>query len=154
MTVIAWDGRLVAADSLACYGTCRAAAPVQKLRQRGSTVYGLTGSGALFEPMIEWVEKGADPASAPTASEKHKDTRLIVWRDGACYCYTLDMPYPEELFAPDAWGIGADLAIGALEAGADAAKAVEITIKRETHTGGPVQVIDLHALKAKQELAA
>ena len=60
-----------------------------------------------------------------------------------CTSFTPKMPYPEEYFAPEAWGVGADYALGAMDSGADAKMAVERAIKREIWLGGPVQVIDL-----------
>jgi hypothetical protein len=151
MTVIAWDGRTVAADSLKCYGSSRAMAPVQKLRVRNGIVFAMTGSGPLFDPMIEWYLKGADPKAVPECGDEHKGTALIVFKpDGAAF-YKPSMPYPDEVSAPDAWGAGADFAIGAMEVGADAKTAVEAAIRREAYTGGPVQVIDLLQL---QECAA
>jgi hypothetical protein len=153
MTVIAWDGRYVAADSLKCYGSSRAMAPVQKLRVRDGIVFACTGSGALFEPMIQWYLAGKDPEKVPPCGDDHKGTTLIVFTsEGACF-YKLDMPHPEELSAPDAWGAGADFAIGAMEVGADAKTAVEAALRRETYTGGPVQVIDLAELRNAEKAA-
>lgn len=153
MTVLAWDGRYVAADSLECYGSCRSAKPIQKLRQRGSTIFACTGTGALFEPMIEWYLGGRKLDELPKADDRDKDTKLLVFENGKAWVYSPSLPYPAELHAPDAWGVGADMAIGAMEAGASAEKAVEVVIKREVYCGGPIQVIDLEALQ-KLEAAA
>jgi ATP-dependent protease HslVU (ClpYQ) peptidase subunit len=153
MTVIAWDGRYVAADSLVCYGSTRGAGPVKKIRTTAKAAYALTGHGALFDPMIEWIENGAKPDDKPSCGDNYSDTLILQFLDGKCYGYRVSLPYPDELIAPDAWGAGADFAIGAMEAGKNAAEAVEIAIRRETYTGGPVEFIDLHEL-GKQEQAA
>jgi hypothetical protein len=151
MTVICWDGASVAADSLECYSSCRSVQPVQKLRPRKGIVFACTGTGALFEPMIEWYLGGRVIEALPKVGDSHKDTKLLVFDGERAWVYSPDLPYAAEIFAPDAWGIGADMAIGAMEAGASAERAVEICIKREVYVGGPVQVIDLLQL---QECAA
>jgi hypothetical protein len=151
MTVICWDGASVAADSLECYGSCRAAKPVQKLRERGGYIFACTGTGAMFEPLIEWYLQGFKKDMIPPSGDSHKDTKLLVFKDGKAWVISPDLPHHAELHAPDAWGIAADMAIGAMEAGASAQQAVEICIKREVYVGGPVQVIDLLQL---QECAA
>jgi hypothetical protein len=148
MTVIAWDGRFVAADSLECYGTVRSSRAVQKLSERNGFVFACTGSGALFEPLINWYVAGCKSDAVPSCGNDGKDTKLVVFRpDRRAFVYSPNMPHAAELFAPDALGCAADMAIGAMEAGASAARAVEISIKRVVYVGGPVQVIDLDELR-------
>jgi hypothetical protein len=116
--------------------------PVQKLKIRNGAVFGLTGNGALFDPMIQWYIDGANPEALPKCAEAYADTALIVFRQGHACFYKVNLPYPDDAAAPDAWGAGADFAIGAMEAGASAEQAVELAIRREAYCGGPVQVID------------
>lgn len=153
MTVIAYDGRFLAADSLKCFGSCKDAKPYQKIMVRNGVAFACTGSAALFEPMIKWYLDGKDPEKLPPCGDQYKDTKLIVFDGETASFYMPGLPYPDEVSAPDAWGAGADVAIGAMEAGLDAAKAVEIAIKREAFCGGPVQVIDLLNLKAEAQAA-
>lgn len=152
MTVICWDGRFVAADSLESYGSCRSVQPIQKLRVRKGIIFACTGTGALFEPMIEWYLGGRVLDALPKTGDSHKDTKLLIFEAGRAWVCSPDLPYRAELFAPDAWGIAADMAIGAMEAGATAEQAVEICIKREVYVGGPVQVVDLSEIQ--KEIAA
>lgn len=148
MTTIAYDGRYVAADSQVCFGACRGAKSVQKIKVRGSVAYACTGHGALFDPMIVWFEMGAKPEDKPKVSDD-KNACLLVFSDGKCRAYKSDLPYPEELFGPDAWGSGAEYAIGAMRAGASAEHAVRIAIECDVYSGGPTQVIDLYDLQAR-----
>lgn len=153
MTTIAWSGTEVAADSQVSYGMCRGAGKVSKLERRGGVVYACTGTAPLFGPMIKWVEEdGADPEKKPKIPDE-KATTLLVFKDGKCFAYRTDIPYPEEMAAPDAWGSGAEFAIGAMRAGATAKRAVEIAIACDVHSGGPVQVIDLLALENVENAA-
>ncbi len=151
MTTIAWCSRYVAADSQVNYGSCRGAGPVQKLKRVGDNVYACIGTGALFDVMVEWIEKGAIPADVPTGTAENSAT-VIKFADGKAHMYKSDLPYPHEMIAPDAWGTGAEFAIGAMEAGADAPKAVACAIKRDVHSGGPMVFIDLQPLA--KDLAA
>jgi hypothetical protein len=153
MTVICWDGATVAADSLECYGSTRSAKPVQKLRERKGFIFACTGTGAMFEPLIEWYLNDCPKDQIPQCGDSHKDTKLLVFKGGKAWVLSADLPHPAELYAPDAWGVGADMAIGAMEAGATAAQAVEICIKREVYVGGPVQVIDLTQIGKTLEAA-
>jgi hypothetical protein len=154
MTVIAWDGRYVAADSLKCFGSSRNTKPCQKIMVREGIVFALTGSAALFEPMIKWYLSGKDPEKMPACGDDYKTTKLLVFEGGeTASFYMPGLPYPDEFSAPDAWGAGADFAIGAMEAGKSAAEAVAIAIKRETYCGGPVNVIDLLEIQKDREAA-
>lgn len=153
MTVVAWDGRRVAADSQETTGCSRSVRPTDKLEIRDGIVYAVTGVGALHKPLIDWVHNDkADPEKRPPVHEKYQDTCVIMWKEGRCFAYDLESPYPSEHFAPEAWGceIAASHAIGAMDSGIDAKTAVERAIIRNTCVGGPVQVIDLNSLKAEK----
>jgi hypothetical protein len=152
ITLICWDGRTVAADGLYSYDILRASASLPKLRRKDGFVFALTGTTALYDPMVEWFLGDRNPDNLPKVSSDHMDTRLLVFKDGLCESYKLNLPYPEPCFAPDAWGICAEYALGCMDEGADAARAVERSIVRCKELGGPVQVIDLESLKA--EIAA
>ena len=157
MTVIVWDGRFVAADSLEVSGCLRTSRAVEKIEVRDGVVYAVTGAAGLHKQLIDWVhEHSADPEKKPSVHEQHQDTAVVVFRDGRCFSYDLKMPYPVECFAPDAWGCGTAtyLAIGAMKYGADAKAATEIAIESSTCVGGPVQVIDLHQLQRSEKDAA
>lgn len=143
MTTIAWDGKSVAADSmmLAGNGQIRPGS-ASKIARVGDTVYAITGALALFWPLIHWHSEGAKIGAKPGISEKD-GASFFVFKKGKCFCYPADSAYPDELFPPDAWGYGGDFAIGALMAGADARKAVEIACLVNPHTGGSVEIVDL-----------
>jgi hypothetical protein len=149
MTIIAWDSRYVMADSMATNASKRVA-NAEKLVVRNSTVYGLTGAAALFEPMIAWHIAGADPATVPKGRDADDDATLFVFSTERAAFYKTELPFAEDFrSSPMAWGIGSEFAIGALDAGADLKTAVEIAIKRSVWLGGPVQIIDLESLKAE-----
>ena len=143
MTIICWKDGILAADSLCLYGSHRANVPHKKIKMAGKNVYGSTGSGALFDPMIRWVEDGAEPEKCPNVP--NDTTRLLVFTDGRCISYRIGLPYAEEYHSPDAWGSEAEFACGAMAAGASAEEAVHLAIKHTNTVGGPVEVIDLQS---------
>ena len=146
MTVIAWDGRYVAADSLCTFEGYRGQKKVNKIVERNGVVYGITGYAAWLEAWIDWHEKGADPTSTPVCSLPH-DGNFLVFKDGRGFSCVPALPYLQEVGAPDAWGSGAGYAIGAMKSGADAKRAVEVAIECCPGLGGPVDVLDLLACK-------
>ena len=149
MSCIAYDGRQVAADSLATYGNLRMPGNEVKLIVAGPRLYGMTGLSAMFAPLMAWYEDGAQVATMP-AAPGDATFAFLVWEGGRCFVYRPKLPYAEEAFAPDAWGCGCDHALGAMKALSLAGitdnlarRAVEATIELDVKCGGPVLVYDL-----------
>ena len=144
MTIIAWDGRSVAADTLCTFGGYRGPMRAQKIIRRGKFVYGLTGYSGWFDAWIKWHEDGADPAAVPPSGVASDESgNLLVFEGDKGFICSAKMPYLQEIGAPDAWGSAADFAIGAMHAGADAKQAVEIAIACCPSVAGPVDVVEL-----------
>jgi hypothetical protein len=123
---------------------------VKKLHRIGEIVYAMSGVGAMLEPMIAWHQAGAVPSDVPTCShDEVKDSWLIVFKEGRCFCYRPSIPFPEECYAPDAWGSGCEYAIGAMVGGAAkgvnirAEDAVRVAMICDPHTGGGVMTENL-----------
>lgn len=143
MTTIAWDGKSVAADGQVTYGgQYIGPKSVRKIKRIDDIVYALAGSAPLFDPFVEWYRNGANPQNT-LCVEKNDETALFVFKDGKCLMYKANIPYPDELFPPDAWGAGCEYAIGAMLAGADAKRAVEIAAICNPGTGGEICVEEL-----------
>jgi hypothetical protein len=140
MTCIAWDGKTLAAD-------------------RQTTAGGLKGIGHKIVPLpsgeylahfgctdralelTEWYSSGADPENfPPTPDDDGEKAGLIV----VSPCGTVKFFYGDKPFALPvyekfyAWGCGNELAIGAMAAGADAYKAVQIASEHNCYCGGGV----------------
>jgi hypothetical protein len=139
MTTIAWDGKCVAAESRKTLESFLFPADYNKIEQRGEEVFAHCGVSALFMPMIEWYLAGAIPKDYPTGG----DIWFLVFRKGRAFCFTPNTPYPDEAHAPFGWGSGGVYAIGAMRAGADARRAVEIAIECDIESGGRINVMDL-----------
>lgn len=144
MTVIAWDGRSVAADSLVTFGGYISPNRAQKIILLRDFAYGITGFCGWFHAWIAWHEAGADPAKTPDASvPPDRSGNFLVFQGQDAFCCSKEMPYLQKAGAPDAWGAGCDFAIGAMRAGADARRAVEIAVACSSSCGGEIDAIDL-----------
>jgi ATP-dependent protease HslVU (ClpYQ) peptidase subunit len=130
LTVIAWDSKILAADKMALWGDT--IGTITKIRRlaNGVVVASAGGAGAsLF--LMKWYEDGANPEKWPQDMQNDKDRSgilIVAGRDG-CFFYE---SYPVAIPVEDpfkAWGCGREAALGAMEMGADAIKAVEIASK-------------------------
>lgn len=136
MTTIAWDGTTLAADRAAWSGG-------QKYRVRKVArvtapdgrrfLWAGCGDGTFAPMLLAWMKGGPHPGPYPEAGNFTVavviDEQLRVWRMNHLLRYTL---IRERIHA---CGAGQDYAIGALEAGATARRAVEIAIKRSDYAG-------------------
>ena len=152
MTTIAWDGQFVAADSLQGGSDYDSPVPATKLIIRDQRVYAICGYFAWFQAWIDWHENGAHPEKTPVCKLQQPDTTFIVFEGGGCFTFDHHMPYADLSHPGEAFGSGRKFAMGAMAAGANAEQAVQVAVKLDPHSGGPVRVIDLHELqKGKAE---
>lgn len=136
MTTIAWDGKTLAADSQATSGTLRSRV-VKIVRSPSGFLCAGAGEFSAIIPWLRWVEHGLVPEDQPEHLGS-KATVIIV--DPRGKAYTLEgtpirVPVRDKFWAI---GTGAELAIGAMAMGADAAQAVKVAAKFDVHTGGRV----------------
>lgn len=157
MTVIAWDGKSIAADRQGTSGGI--AATVSKIRKLKNGEV-LTGYGYLSEvfALMRWYEAGAVKEDWPSFQTKEDWSGLIIMSPEGKITYYEYTPHPhtlkEKIYA---WGGGAELALGALAAGASAKEAVLIASKYQIGCGKGVDVhhskrnrkADLEELKVK-----
>jgi ATP-dependent protease HslVU (ClpYQ) peptidase subunit len=144
MTTIATDGKSMAADGLSFRGSLITAFNSVKVeRLEDGRIVGAAGDKPECVRFRQWLREGGKPP-------KFKDfCALVLSPDGSLTYHTeADMEgTPTE--APNAIGSGEEVAIGAMEAGATAEQAIEITRKRNAHTGGLITVVHLeHKLEA------
>lgn len=144
MTVIAYDGRYVAADKQSnehsTISTCT------KLFQIGAKVCAPTGHAGHGMMLLAWFKDGADPASFPAVYEK-QNAFLYVFEYGRPVLSYENYPVPVAVEdGKFAWGSGGDYAIGALAVGANAMEAVEVACRYNTYCGRGMTVFDLKEL--------
>jgi 20S proteasome alpha/beta subunit len=133
MTTWAFDGKVLAADRLA--GSHYSVGKIFKLPD-GSY---LTGSGTydeLFEVATWIIQFGMDPDKRPTIDET---SVVIVDKKGKASWLTVPWLRPVAILEPFcAGGSGSDFALGAMEAGLGAKRAVEIAMKFDKMSGNGV----------------
>lgn len=129
MTVIAWDGEILAADKQCNWAnTIRSATKIFRIDDK--TVCAVCGSVAAGYELIEWVRGGRKKEDYPQNIQKGDDWARIIIAEGRSVKFTDGRPVfipIEESIA--AWGVGGDFAIGAMEAGKNAIEAVKIANK-------------------------
>ncbi len=139
MTVIAFDGRMIATDTLMTVAGIRMVPHYEKVKikryQEGSVLYAQTGAAGWLDAWIAWDEEGADPANTPPSKiPAHESGQILKWDEGILYRLIPEHPYWLTLGSTlDAFGSGADVATGA-----DAFTAAAIALRRVSGCGGTV----------------
>lgn len=148
MTVIAYRQGIMASDSATgvgdmAIGTCR-----KIVRSSTGFIAGACGDAGEGSRFLEWVLEGGPDFQKHFVPHDHDFGGLFVSPDGTVRRLGLKgAPYIIE--APfHAMGIGREVAMGAMAAGATAERAVEIAIQYMDGCGGPVQMVKLHLAEA------
>lgn len=139
MTVIAWDGKTLAADKRG--SASGSIYRVRKIRRVGDVLIGLSGTAAHFGAFVAWWESGRDPAKYPKNEENNSWCVIVVHRDGTLHRYEFT-PYPivmEESFI--ALGSGKDFATATMHLGFDAVRAVEVASLYDDGCGNGVDTL-------------
>lgn len=141
MTVIAFDGKTVAADRQACInGTT---GQVTKIERVGRTVVGFSGYISQGILLLEWFKDGAKPDLFPRPINDSERANLWVFGRGIIHTFE-QCPYPYVIEEPFwAGGCGKDLAMGAMAMGADARRAVEIASRYDANCGLGIDVLEI-----------
>lgn len=136
MSIIAWDGRTIAADKQATNNGFRHVTTKLHRSRCGVFVFAYTGDQDSAEGVRHWFEEGADADKYPAYQNDEKRwARLIVLTEQSMCIYERT-PYPlavEDSFM--AWGAGRDYAIGALACGKSAREAVEVACRFDISCG-------------------
>lgn len=133
MTIIAWDGKTIAADRQATTGDMRVS--VSKLnRLPNGEIVAFSGFVPLGQRLLAWYSAGADPAQFPAFTGDDFARLIVLGADGLrSYERVPHAMACEDPFA--AFGDGRDFAIGAMRMGADAAHAVKIACEFSIYCG-------------------
>lgn len=142
MTVIAWDGKTLAADKRAVNsGLIRT---VTKIKRIGDLLVGVAGDTAGLVEAFRWVELGCPYDKYPDIlKDKNDGPGILVIKDGKTFMYgTSPLPteYEDKLFAI---GSGRDFALSAMHFGMSAKEAVEFASLHENNCGNGVDVLTL-----------
>ncbi|MBX5130794.1 peptidase S14 [Rhizobium lentis] len=148
MSVVVYHKGVMAADSRAYSGSTHPVGNKRKIhRMPDGSLLGITSNQiGMPEAFAKWISEGASrDASVPAEASL---TALHVLPNGDVYLYS-DGYTPSGPLSGDTFTIGSGrkYALGAIEMGADAARAVEAAIAHDLWCGGPVAVLALHELQ-------
>lgn len=143
MTVIAWDGHNLVADrQLSTDGMIQSATKIWRLKD-GSLV-GAAGVFSNAVAFVKWLDAGADPEAYKDDwdTEEGGFTIIRITKDREILIYVSQVPFTiEDDFA--AIGSGAPYAIGALAAGLNSIRAVEIAMEYSADCGRGTNILTL-----------
>ena len=140
MTVIAWDGKMLASDKqVTINGLVRTAT---KIRRIDHLLVGVSGNVCAAAEAFAWVERGRNPNDYPKLQESEDDhANVLVIEYGRVLMYSRS-PHPweyEDVFF--AIGSGRELALAAMHCGKNAKEAVEVASLFEASCGKGVDVL-------------
>lgn len=135
MTVIAWDGRTLAADRLAVFGSmCHEA---QKIFTHDGVIYGMAGNfnqALLFKKWV--IDTGLDIKNLPGPNGVLDNLNVIEICDGELFDRDGDqLAVRVPLTGADIWALGSgrEIAMGAMLAGKDARVAVSLVCAQDIY---------------------
>jgi hypothetical protein len=144
MTVIAFDGKTLAADKLACNGNTKNTTTKIRRAANGSLL-AVCGDLSVGMEMVAWYEAGAKPTDYPTSNrDPERGCSLVciaptgeVWRyESGPHPFRLE----GEFFA---FGCGDIAALVAMACGKTAAEAVEVVSRFDRGCGNGVDSLEL-----------
>jgi len=142
MSVVAFDGRTIAADRQATAGDMSITA-CKLFRLADGRILATTGTLEYGIVLREWFESGMDREKWPAFQRTDNFARCILASPEGVFEFEKEPVAQPVVDAFLAWGSGAQLAIGAMAAGADARTAVKIASEYNVYCGRGVDVIDL-----------
>lgn len=144
MTVLAWDGKTLAADKRTSFGGLHATT-TKVHRLADGRLFGGCGATAVIKEVQHWIEAGADPAKFPAAQRSKDDncSALVVQLDGTLLQYE-ESPHPIAI-EDRQWAIGSgrDFAIMAMHLGKTAEEAVLLASQFCSNCGNGVDALTL-----------
>jgi hypothetical protein len=140
MTVIAWDGKTLAADKMATDGG-GIGRTTTKIQRHGDALLAFTGSWDVGAELRAWWMGGADRDHFPQKAREDLATLIVIQR-GIVSTYNAG-PFPMIHEAERcAFGSGRDFAEAAMYCGKSAAQAVEIACLFQSDCGNGIDVLE------------
>lgn len=141
MTVIAWDGKTLAADRrMTNNGLIRT---TTKVRRIGTLRAACAGNMDAAEEMFAWINRGRSPSDFPAMQSSKDDwcSCVVIEADDSVVTYERS-PYPTKIAdSVYASGSGRDFALAAMHLGKTAAEAVLVASHFQCDCGNGVDVL-------------
>jgi len=146
MTVIAWDGKTLAADKR-CTQEDGAINTTTKILRFNGFLYAITGNSSVARELLTWCLDGADPKAFPAAAREDKASLIVINRVpvyGVQIVHYTASPSPTNLHqSVGAWGCGRDFARAAMHLGRSAEEAVRIACELNAFCGNGIDTLTL-----------
>ena len=145
MTVIAWDGKTLAADRLMLSGDTRQY--TTKIQRHGGHLLGTPGTLTVGQEMAHWWKDGAEPSKYPASNRNpNEGASLIVVHPGGRVFKYESSPFAFEVDATQcAFGSGDAVALAVMALGYTAFQAVQSANLFVSTCGGAVDSLELAA---------
>lgn len=152
MTVIAWDGKLLAADKRATNtdGLVRTVTKITEVHWQDEDsgtdikyITGIAGDPDVCMELLSWFQDGADPSEFPVTADKGDGTLVAISHEFGVQQWSKG---PEPIYFEDdflAWGAGRDFAIAAMAMGMSAVEAVDLASKHNAFCGNGIDVLPM-----------
>jgi 20S proteasome alpha/beta subunit len=143
MTILAWDGKILAADKrIVSNGLARTTTKIFRLSD--GCLFGGSGDISFIMQMKVWVENGCSVTDFPIAQRDQEDWQvcIIIDADGL----RLYERTPHSIRFDDATyacGSGRDYAVAAMHLGKTAKEAAEIACLFDIHCGNGIDTLEL-----------
>jgi ATP-dependent protease HslVU (ClpYQ) peptidase subunit len=143
MTVIAWDGKTLAADKQ-CTSVGHPSTVTKIFRVPGGIV-GFTGNSGHAQALLTWFREGRNPKEWPPKGGEDSAGAVFISDDGELRGYSGEdgphfMIYENAFMA---WGAGRDYALAAMYFGRSAREAVEVACALDTSCGMGIDLLEL-----------
>jgi len=151
MTVIVWDGRILAADRQATSGDTTT--PITKIFRVGDCLAGFAGSVGEGLDKIDWLRNGAKPSEweARWRDRDQCTALLVVFPNGTVWSYEVS-PIPFRLEKDyTAIGQGAAIAMAGLICGRSAVHCVKLASRLHSSCGMGYDFLSLHPTDPQSE---
>ncbi len=143
MSIIAYDGKMIAADRQGTAQGMRMTMTKLIRLPDNNEIAAFTGSQSVGLTLIDWYVKGRDKDKWPKIQETDDFTDLIITNADGCFFY---QKQPEIIKVEDkfmAWGCGRDYAMAAMGMGASAKEAIEVACRFDVYCGHGVDCFEL-----------
>jgi hypothetical protein len=150
MTVIAWDGKTLAADRRCTEGDglIRTMTKIEKVEYHDedgveTVLLGACGDTAVCAALVAWFKDGADPFDFPPVADSDRANLIAISAKQGVRVWAFS-PHAMKFEDPTgAWGSGQDFAIAGMHLGLDAVAAVKLACIYRTDCGNGVDALSL-----------
>ena len=145
MTVIAWDGKTLAADKMDCsVGYGYTVTKVHRLHD--GSLAAISGDGDHAMALLQWLDTPPDfPGRCfPEAQKDNETSALLIRPNGSVWSYG-KTPHPQRIECRHyAMGHGRDFALAVMHLGFGARRAVEVACALDVYCGNGIDTLELN----------